>query len=153
MTGELFAHLKTMPTLGKVFGAADSHSPNAFRRGVLESRSERVLHRLFKLRSENLLGKLSANDAVSYLSGLLIGDELAGIFSRVKCPVIIAAAGVLHDRYAEASALLENARVHILESGLVERAVISGHCRILESMLAAGKTDGVLAQERAGRQK
>jgi len=81
MTGEAFAALSEHTILGRLFeGCAPDEA--AFARGVAHAALEEkgrggLLHRLFSARTLGLLGKLPGASLRSYLSGLLIGAELA----------------------------------------------------------------------------
>jgi 2-dehydro-3-deoxygalactonokinase len=76
-TGELFALLRTQSTLLKA-GAAGSNAPDqtAFQRGLEEAREGALLHRLFQVRSRQLIDGLTADQATSLLSGLLLGSDV-----------------------------------------------------------------------------
>jgi 2-dehydro-3-deoxygalactonokinase len=78
MTGELFGVLKEHSILGRMM-TAEASDDHAFRRGVAYARSSSggLLKRLFSARTLALFGKLPASSAASYLSGLLIGSEIA----------------------------------------------------------------------------
>jgi 2-dehydro-3-deoxygalactonokinase len=80
MTGELFDLLGRHSSIGKV-GAGDASTMEvrelAFDRGVCDALAGAPVARLlFTARSRVLLGDLAAGQALDYLSGLLIGDEL-----------------------------------------------------------------------------
>jgi 2-dehydro-3-deoxygalactonokinase len=75
-TGELFALLRTHSTLAK--GAPDDAVPTAqgFAQGL--ARKEALLSSLFEVRTRQLIDNMPAADALGFLSGLLIGAEVAG---------------------------------------------------------------------------
>ena len=77
MTGELFAALKAHTILGRMMaGAADSDA--AFARGVKYGHdAPSTLQRLFSARTLALFGELPETEVAAYLSGLLIGAEIA----------------------------------------------------------------------------
>ncbi len=79
MTGELFALLSTQSVLRHSL-TTEGYDDASFDEGLSEalSRPERIAARLFSLRAEGLLHGLTAPQARSRLSGLLIGIELAG---------------------------------------------------------------------------
>lgn len=79
MTGELFALLSTQSVLRHSL-TVEGWDDAAFDEGLSEalSRPDRIAARLFSLRAEGLLHGLTAPQARSRLSGLLIGIELAG---------------------------------------------------------------------------
>jgi 2-dehydro-3-deoxygalactonokinase len=78
MTGELFAVLREHSILGRLM-AGDADDAQAFRRGLAYGRSHSggLLKRLFSARTLGLFGQLPESAVSSYLSGLLIGSEIA----------------------------------------------------------------------------
>jgi 2-dehydro-3-deoxygalactonokinase len=78
MTGELFAVLRSHSILGRTMAADAPHSPEAFRRGWAAGLASdgALLHRLFGVRTLSLFDTLSSDAASSYLSGLLLGEEV-----------------------------------------------------------------------------
>jgi 2-dehydro-3-deoxygalactonokinase len=84
MTGELFGVLKEHSILGRLMAGdgeehVDDKGGDAFRRGLAYGRSARggLLGRLFSARTLGLFGELPASAIGPYLSGLLIGCEIA----------------------------------------------------------------------------
>ena len=78
MTGELFAVLKDHSILGRLMADA-APDEAAFARGLAYGRSGPggLLKRLFSARTLGLFDQLPASGVASYLSGLLIGSEIA----------------------------------------------------------------------------
>ena len=81
MTGEMFAVLTQHSILGRLMSGSD-HDPSAFGRGLdaamtAPGGTAGLLHRLFGARSLALFGDLPQTGVASYLSGLLIGTEIA----------------------------------------------------------------------------
>jgi 2-dehydro-3-deoxygalactonokinase len=78
MTGEVFAVLKTHSILGRLM-AGDGPDERAFARGLAYARNGPggLLKRLFSARTLGLFDQLPASGIASYLSGLLIGSEIA----------------------------------------------------------------------------
>jgi len=84
VTGELFAAIKDH-TLAGAFARAEKGEPSrlAFSRGVtrgaaaVSGKGSGLLGALFSARSLPLMGKLAEDDAGEYLSGLLVGAEIA----------------------------------------------------------------------------
>jgi 2-dehydro-3-deoxygalactonokinase len=78
MTGELYGVLKEHSILGRLM-AGEADDEGAFRRGLAYGRSARggLLRRLFSARTLGLFGQLPARAIGAYLSGLLIGSEIA----------------------------------------------------------------------------
>lgn len=83
MTGELFAILSEHSILGRTQQRGAAFDGPAFDRGVQVALSLDgeigPLSTLFSARSLGLTGELSATEQVDYLSGLLIGHELAAL--------------------------------------------------------------------------
>jgi 2-dehydro-3-deoxygalactonokinase len=82
MTGELFGVLKEHSILGRLMagdGDQGADDEAAFRRGLAYGRGARggLLGRLFSARTLGLFGQLPASAIGPYLSGLLIGREIA----------------------------------------------------------------------------
>jgi 2-dehydro-3-deoxygalactonokinase len=104
-TGELFDLLSTHSVMVR-----DGVGELAMNDGAFEAALQRVraqpgvelLHRIFEVRSRRLLSELPAEEAGSYLSGLLIGSDVAGaarIFAdelRGNPVCLIAAPGLVH---------------------------------------------------------
>jgi 2-dehydro-3-deoxygalactonokinase len=76
-TGELFALLRTQSTLLKAgTTGANLQDTASFDRGLAEARGGALLHRLFQVRSRQLLEGMNADQATSLLSGLLLGSDI-----------------------------------------------------------------------------
>jgi len=133
MTGELYALLRGHGILGRLM-TGDEHDPAAFRRGV-EYGSKAgggLLKRLFSVRTLALFDRLPAAGVASYLSGLLIGREIAEAIAWVGSPHVaatrptIVGSSTLAPRYAEALSQLG------IESRTgSEEAAVTGIRRIL----------------------
>lgn len=77
MTGEVFAVLKGHSILGRLM-AEEADDEGAFDQGLTRARDAGgLLHHLFGSRTRGLLDELPATSLASYLSGILIGHELA----------------------------------------------------------------------------
>jgi 2-dehydro-3-deoxygalactonokinase len=133
MTGELFALLRGHGILGRLM-EGDSHDPLTFRRGVdYGSKADGgLLKRLFSVRTLALFEKLPATGVAAYLSGRLIGREIAEAIAWVGSPHVattrptIVGSSTLAPRYAEALAQLG------IESRTgPEEAAVAGIRRIL----------------------
>lgn len=80
MTGELYALLRQHSVLARLMPADGSAppSPHAFLAGVDAAREDSVLgHQLFAVRTLGLFKRLPPEQLPDYLSGLLIGHEIA----------------------------------------------------------------------------
>jgi len=78
MTGEVFAVLKNHSILGRMMDDAPVDIA-AFDAGLDAGGGNHLLHRLFGVRARGLFGELPAEHSGAYLSGLLIGNELASL--------------------------------------------------------------------------
>ena len=139
MTGELYAVLKSHSILGRpmVGEAADRAS---FRRGLAcaadnSPAAGALLHKLFSARTLALFDELPAGGIASYLSGLLIGSELAEAL-----PIVAARLGAAPERV---TLIGEAALTELYAAALAER-------RIAARLAAADATArGLLAIARA----
>ena len=109
MTGEVFGALKDHTILGRLMSgsAADAE---AFARGVREGASldsaGALLNRVFATRTYGLMDKLPGTALSDYLSGLLIGAEVAEATRQTNAAVTIIASPALAQRYTDALSLL-----------------------------------------------
>lgn len=104
MTGELFALLRQHSLLGRLMDESHDLDAAAFARGVARSgESGGLLHHLFGVRALGLFERLSPAEAPSYLSGLLIGHEIAELADPAQDVHLIGSAA-LTGRYALALA-------------------------------------------------
>jgi len=82
MTGEIFAALREHTILGRTMVTPDRLDADAFLRGVNIARQKGEagpLATVFSTRTLGLTGQLGGQQQPDYLSGLLIGHELAGL--------------------------------------------------------------------------
>jgi 2-dehydro-3-deoxygalactonokinase len=77
MTGEVFDLLQSHSILSRLMTKGAVAADRWFLEGVTLGRQGGLLNRLFSARSRALTGDLPEAEVRSYLSGLLIGDELA----------------------------------------------------------------------------
>ena len=82
MTGEMFGVLKAHTILGRLM-TGEMEDGAGFERGVRAGLAQRqsgagLLHDLFSVRTLGLFGDLPGDELAAYLSGLLIGSEIAG---------------------------------------------------------------------------
>ncbi|AGH49661.1 MULTISPECIES: 2-dehydro-3-deoxygalactonokinase [Sphingomonas] len=129
MTGELFAVLKVHSLLGRLMveGPADEA---AFLAGVRRSLADPALSGLlFSVRTEGLFGGIPPEGLADYLSGLLIGAEVAQGMEDVSASVTIVATRALAGRYA----------VAVREAGAGAPAIIDGEAASANGLLALGR--------------
>ena len=102
MTGEVFACLKDHTILGTLMEVSDFDLP-AFKMGVsaAQGRTANLLHDLFHVRTLPLMGKLKETETADFLSGLLIGTEIAAVLRELDMAerVTIVGRNDLADRY------------------------------------------------------
>jgi 2-dehydro-3-deoxygalactonokinase len=102
MTGEFFALLRNHSILARTLPEADGELDEAaFRRGVEHAgHSGNLLHAAFSARTLSLFERLPAQAMPSYLSGLVIGEELRSQqLQALREPVVIIGAQALTQRY------------------------------------------------------
>ncbi len=108
MTGEVFGALRSHSILGTLMTEAPFNS-NGFRLGVKAGlpTGANLLHNLFHVRTLPLFGKISEDMAADYLSGMLIGAEIAAAAPKNPDPaaLTIVGRGDLSDRYEIALAV------------------------------------------------
>lgn len=122
MTGEVFAVLRDHSILGRLIqpGPGDE---DAFRRGVEAGWQDgALLGRIFSARTLALLDRLAPQDIADYLSGLLIGDEVAQGARDAGGPVTIIGRGDLAARYRIALDMMGIAAV-IAPPGMARRGL------------------------------
>ncbi|HMK79711.1 MAG TPA: 2-dehydro-3-deoxygalactonokinase [Xanthobacteraceae bacterium] len=127
MTGEVFGALKDHTILGRLMQAGTD--AEGFARGVREGAAlgsaGALLNRLFAARSYGLTGRLADTALADYLSGLLIGAEVAEAVRQANAAVTIVASATLAQRYQDALRLLGR------ESTLAPQdCVAAGHWRL-----------------------
>ncbi|AJY44545.1 2-dehydro-3-deoxygalactonokinase [Martelella endophytica] len=110
MTGELFSVLKRHSILGRLMSETPSKGEaagRAFEKGLAVSAADpdRLQHLLFGVRTHGLAGDLAGNVLSDYLSGLLIGNEIAASLARRTdpgVPLVLIGEQALCRRYQEA---------------------------------------------------
>lgn len=113
MTGEVFAALRGHTILGKTMQATSLPDDAAFARGLGVAQSADgelgLLSNIFSTRTLGLTGVLPATSQADYLSGVLIGHEIASLSRRsglgVDMPVVLCGEPDLCRRYAMALVL------------------------------------------------
>jgi 2-dehydro-3-deoxygalactonokinase len=109
MTGEIYAALRGHTILGRLMhdgeACGDAFDHGA-REGARAGTPGALLNRLFGVRTAGLFDRFSATELPEYLSGLLIGAEIADQLARDARPVCIVASDALAERYRAAAAQL-----------------------------------------------
>lgn len=130
LTGELFGLLAQDSTLATL--QETSFDREAFIAGLRASRSRGLSAALFQTRAQVVLGFLSAGHSRAYLSGALIGAELAALRDAPACPLVLAAGGQLTHEYAIAlEELMPEARLTRIPPDELASAVVRGHALVL----------------------
>jgi 2-dehydro-3-deoxygalactonokinase len=106
MTGEVYATLKTHSILAQLMDG-DTHDAPAFTLGVRRAlASPALLNLLFSVRAEGLFERIGARALASYLSGLLIGSEIASGLAHHEfarhTPILVIGAREIVDLYMTA---------------------------------------------------
>ena len=109
-TGEVFELLSKHSVLVRAGAEEPALSDAAFEAALARVRAQperELLHRIFEVRSRRLLGDMPSTDAASFMSGLLIGSDVAGasrsFASQMRGqPVYVIAAPALVRAYSSA---------------------------------------------------
>jgi 2-dehydro-3-deoxygalactonokinase len=104
MTGEFYSMLSRHSILAKSLPPADAPpaplDTEAFLQGIeYAADCESLMNSAFSLRVKSLFNQLSPPQAASYLSGLVIGDELISMQMGPGAQVVVVGAKALCDRY------------------------------------------------------
>ena len=107
MTGEFYALLRQYSILARSMPATDGESDDvAFDEGVAKAlRGPGLLHSAFSVRTLALFERMSIASRASYLSGLVIGEELRCQSLDLDAPIVVIGNESLTQRYARALAL------------------------------------------------
>lgn len=101
MTGEFYALLSQHSILARTLDASAPFDEAAFLSGVAQAdNGEGLLHNAFGARTLSLFERMSASELASYLSGLLIGEELRTQSVRANGEVVLIGSPALTQRYA-----------------------------------------------------
>ena len=104
MTGEIFSLMVNHSILKDSVAPTDrqpyeASERAAFRSGVLAARSHPILNSLFSVRTNQLFNTLPKRENALYLSGLLIGSELATLLDQPPWKLILCCEDSLYDLY------------------------------------------------------
>lgn len=139
MTGEIFSLLAQKSILSTTV-ATTSHFEvpaylNSFKQGVKEAVNANLLHAAFRVRTNQLFGKLDLKENFSYLSGLVIGTELKDLQNQ-GMPIRLVAGQQLQPHYTTALAVLGlAARVQTYPARWVDEAVVRGQYQIFQQLV------------------
>lgn len=126
LSGELFELLRRHSVLARDSGEVDAQNP-AFMLGLDFARQKAdLLHLLFSVRSRVVTGEMAKSDAASYLSGLVLGKDIAtamalfafdGPAQLICTPALAALYGKALSAYDVKSAVIDGDRAAL--AGLV----------------------------------
>jgi 2-dehydro-3-deoxygalactonokinase len=106
MSGEFYALLSQHSLLARSITPDAPFDATAFSQGVgRAAEGAGLLHNAFGTRTLSLFGRLEAGPLASYLSGLVIGEELHARQLRPDSAVVLVGSSVLVQRYALALSL------------------------------------------------
>ena len=131
MTGEFFRLLSLNSILADAVrpgGAFSQENLRCFEEGVLEGSQNNLLNSVFHIRTSALLEKHTKEMNYFYLSGLLIGAEIADIGTSAL-PIIVVGGEPIVQHYERAMRLLGLQNIRVVSG---DRAILKGHARILE---------------------
>ena len=126
LSGELFELLRRHSVLARDSGDVDAQNP-AFMLGLDFARQKAdLLHLLFSVRSRVVTGEMAKSDAASYLSGLVLGKDIAttmalfqfdGPVQLICTPALAALYGKALSAYDVKSAVIDGDRAAL--AGLI----------------------------------
>jgi 2-dehydro-3-deoxygalactonokinase len=135
ITGEAYALLGTQSTLA--FPQPAEPDDRAFTEGVETVRRLGLAAALFRVRSGVMLQRLAAEHSRSFLSGVLIGAELAAALDHMPHRQVVVAAGPqLTAPYQRALTVLGGSRACVIPPAEVAQAVVRGHGEFLRTLAA-----------------
>lgn len=133
MTGELFEVIGQHSVLAASLEAAkwDSSHKKVFLEGLQKGIENKQMASFFSIRANTLLHNIPASQNYYFLSGLLIGGELAYLKERDEI-VYLAATGITNNLYQLAlEAVLPAERIRIFNTEVLEKALLLGQKKIL----------------------
>lgn len=138
MTGEFFDLLSKKSILHagveKEDGFQSPGSKSNFEKAVKEGAGSNLLNSCFRVRTNDLFGKLSKKENFHYLSGLLIGAELGEIAQNDTIGIYLCCGTHLKTYYETALQVLGlKEKVHSFSAEDVEKAALKGQYKIYEN--------------------
>jgi 2-dehydro-3-deoxygalactonokinase len=125
MTGEIFSLLVNQSVLKN--SVTPGNDEPAFEQGILLGRDGDMLHDLFTVRTRQLLQHKDAVSNYQYLSGILIGTELASL-KECNSQICIVTASTLKELYRKGAELLKLSED--ISWVNADQALINAHCKI-----------------------
>ncbi|HEY0864478.1 MAG TPA: 2-dehydro-3-deoxygalactonokinase [Lacunisphaera sp.] len=131
LTGELYGLLAQNSTLATP--SDQLFDPASFVAGLQASQAHGLSAALFQTRARVVLGQLAAAHSRSFLSGVLIGAEVATLTGMSAGHIVLATGESLARPYALAlRELMPNASVEQLTPAQLSLAMVRGHATILD---------------------
>lgn len=112
VTGEIFGLLRGHSLVGAL-ADSDAFDETAFADGVHRGSREPLSHAVFAARANALNGRLAPTSVSSFLSGILIGAELADVAGDDGPPLLLLASGPHAERYQAACRVLGRTCRHL----------------------------------------
>jgi 2-dehydro-3-deoxygalactonokinase len=139
MTGELFELLRKHSILKDAVavpeGATQPAPGDSFSEGVTDGARQHLLHAAFRVRTNQLFGRLRKAENLDYLSGLLIGAELQSLQTADTGHIYLCGGAHLEERYAIALEVLGLAQsCTVFPAQWIEEAVIRGQYKIFNHL-------------------
>jgi len=131
MTGELYANLRDMPTLKASLAGTAPFDESEFLAGVDCVAKAGLMSAFFKTRTRFVLDPQAKPSSPSFLSGLLIGAELADIEQAEGQDTLVCCSAALIRPYSLAAKRL-GASLRFVSSEIISKALILAHSRILK---------------------
>jgi 2-dehydro-3-deoxygalactonokinase len=134
MTGELYDLLARQSLLKASVDPTGSVTGSAFEEGVGWAKEHGLSKGLFRVRTRAVLDGTSATENASFLSGLLIGDELRDLESAAT-EIILAGAGPFAELYSRAFTALAFPVTlwSVVPETIMNQAVITAHAMFLNT--------------------
>ncbi|RTE52114.1 2-keto-3-deoxy-galactonokinase [Arenibacter aquaticus] len=133
MTGELFEVIGQHSVLAASLEAVkwDACFKNVFLDGLQKGIDNKQMASFFSIRANTLLQNTPASENYYFLSGLLIGGELAYLKERDET-VYLGATGITNSLYQMAlEAVLPAERIKIFSANVLEKALLLGQRKVL----------------------
>ena len=131
LTGDLFAAIRSETLLGHEMGDAGSDQ-EAFETGVRRALEDNALTAiLFSVRTARLSGRIAETSTADYLSGLLVGAEVAAQRVVRDSPIVVLGTTALCTTYALALTIAGSHNVRTIDS---TNAAAKGLWRIRQAM-------------------
>lgn len=147
MTGELFSVLNEHSILKPTnavhvdLSALSTDDWVSFTEGVQQSRLENLLNSLFTIRARKVLNGESDRNGFFFLSGLLIGNELAMLIPS-DMDIILCSTGNVYALYEHALAILGlSAQTKCVSPSQMENAYWEGQLKIIDHIIKSENPD------------